>query len=248
LGRSGELFAVRDSEMFDLESASLARVKQAVPSLVLVAVIHPRSLDLVAAALRRLDHNDACEVLVPAALEVLARPSATAEDFGVIADLAQAAFPPLLSVLHEVALNSYDPSTRAFEDLLAKRIPGRALARRRKPGPANRWDELWRTASKAASRQDVVLVIEALADTLEFLLGSPAEIHEWRNRDVDAFLDNIGDPMTDPWLAWRWVAPMDADLHGLLVYLADWYAREPCIPDAPALWHRLAVAFSSAVY
>ena len=246
--------ADRDSAMARLASeASIEDVHAAIPSLALMAVVHPASVPGIAAVIRRLSHNEACVELLDPVLRVLGRPNASAADLVAMIELAELAFPPMLTVLRDWAIAASAPEIRAIGLELSGRMVLRPLVERRPVRAANRWDEV--LASRAATREDLVRVIEALADTWAFIERSPHSVPSWRNRTLDDFLDNIGDPkvlaaVPGSALAWRWLLPREeiAGLGELLRFLADWYATEPCLPDMPELWLGMATALSVGTF
>ena len=69
-----------------LAEAPLADVLSAVPTLVLLAALHPNEIKAIAAPLRRLDHDKSCRLLLDSMLNVLHRLGSTPNDHRSLAD------------------------------------------------------------------------------------------------------------------------------------------------------------------
>jgi hypothetical protein len=241
-GRSNALRALSTS-------ASIATVEAAAPQLVMLTALHPLDLDAIATVLRRLDHDACCRCVVPGCLAVLHKIGAGAADYELMADLARLSFPPMLTVIRDDALRSRLDAVRAAGESIDRELVRVSFVSRLPVQPRNRWDEVEYLGEHVDSRDGVVRLLEAMADTWAHLQTHPADCPRWLNRSFRAFfeaapspddwllqprialdVDDLGEPIGDP-----------PDLGVVLFDMADWYAREPCVPEDPDVWHQCAL-------
>ena len=241
-GRSNALRALASS-------ASIASVEAAAPRLVMLTALHPLELDAIATVLRRLDHNACCRFVVPGCLAVLHRMGVGAADYESMADLARKSFPPMLTVIRDEARRSRVDAVRVAGESIDRELALVPFVSRLPADPMNRWDDVEHLGEHVDSRNGVVRLLEAMADTWAHLQTHPADCPRWLNRSFRAFfeaapspddwplqprialnLDDLGEPIGDP-----------PDLGKVLLDMADWYALEPCIPEDPDVWHHCAL-------
>jgi hypothetical protein len=223
-------------------SASPATVEVAVPSLVSLASNEPSRVEQIARVLRRLDHDAACQLLVNATLYVLAEQPSDA-GAAILAELGRKSFPPMLTVLRDVMRDSRDPESRRVGESVAANYHPPRLVERRPGNPANRWSEIARYGQSAASREELVRLFEAMADTWTYLAGDKRECPEWRHRELNDYFKYL--PAREP-LAVARIHLAGKSLGGVLEDMADWFSAEPCLPNDPAFWARAASAYYAA--
>jgi hypothetical protein len=218
--------------------------------LVAEALAHPERTTSISRRLATLDHDRACRTLVPAVQELLRRPGADSHDYQVMSDLARQAFPPMLTVIRDMALRF--PAASEIGIQLRSELVLPRIVPRNPVQPRNRWKELPALADSVNSREGLVRLLEALLDTWVHLASHPQRgpWHEWKwkNLTLDGYLDHLGDPSNWGFLMQPRGQPDPEDLGQLLVQDANWYSVEPCIPDDPLAWHRAAAAYLSACY
>jgi hypothetical protein len=223
-------------------SASRSTVEVAVPSLVSLASNDPPRVEQIARVLRRLDHDAACQLLVNAAIYVCSEePSAAGA--AALAELGRKSFPPMLTVLRDLMRDSRDPDIRRVGEAVAATYHPPRLIDRCPANPANRWLDIARYGRTAASREELVRLFEAMADTWTYLAGHERECPEWRHRELEDYFNHL--PARE-FLALPHIPLAGKTLGGVLEDMANWLSVEPCLPNDPAFWARAASAYYAA--